>query len=188
MAFCFGNQPQLVGNALQCLCQLIGARGASTTAVDTFEASDGLVYLHTANECRNTLRIAVATADKLYRTHLAVLDNHINQLRTYALRNISSAFLHLHFVFGRAKIVKFLEQPQFRRAKTKNISTNLPNVKKCVSLQPLTSTGLSYGVMVTRQILVLKFWVRAPIAQHNKGRTNCSAAFVVSVPRLIYIA
>lgn|GEM_PF-6181336 len=46
---------------------------------------------------------------------------------------------------------------------------------------PLTSTGLSYGVMVTRQILVLKFWVRAPIAQHNKGRTNRSAAFVVSL-------
>lgn len=48
---------------------------------------------------------------------------------------------------------------------------NLSNVKKCVSLQPLTSTGLSYGVMVTRQILVLKFWVRAPIAQHNKRHT-----------------
>lgn len=65
---------------------------------------------------------------------------------------------------------------------------NLSNVKKCVSLQPLTSTGLSYGVMVTRQILVLKFWVRAPIAQHNKGRTNRSAAFVVSVPQPICIA
>ena len=27
---------------------------------------------------------------------------------------------------------------------------------------------LSYGVMVTRQILVLKFWVRVPIAQRQK--------------------
>lgn len=38
--------------------------------------------------------------------------------------------------------------------------------------------------MVTRQILVLKFWVRAPIAQHNKGHTSISVAFVVSVPKL----
>lgn len=56
---------------------------------------------------------------------------------------------------------------------------NLSNVKKCVSLQPLTSTGLSYGVMVTRQILVLKFWVRAPIAQHNKRHTaKCGVCFM----------
>lgn len=103
MVFYFVNQPCLVGNALQCLCQLVGARGALAAAVDAFEAGDGLVYLHTSNECRNTLRIAVATANKLYQTHLAVLDNNVNQLRANALRNISSAFLHLHFVFGEDK-------------------------------------------------------------------------------------
>ncbi len=37
--------------------------------------------------------------------------------------------------------------------------------KKLVSLPPLTSNGLSCGVMVTQQILVLSFWVRVPAAQ-----------------------
>ena len=37
--------------------------------------------------------------------------------------------------------------------------------KKVLPLPPLTSNGLSCGVMVTQQILVLSFWVRVPAAQ-----------------------
>ena len=95
MAFAIVNQSVLVGNALESLCQLVGARGASAAAVDTFEASDSLVKFHTSNQSSHTLSVAAATSDKLYRTYDAVLDNDINYLRTNALRNISSAFLHL---------------------------------------------------------------------------------------------
>lgn len=130
MAFFVGNQPQLVGNATQRLCQLIGTRGASTTAVDTFEASDGLVYLHTANECRNTLRIAVATAYKLYRTHLAVLDDHVNQLRTNALRDISSAFLHLHFIFWEDKNSQISRTTAIRQPENEKYFNEFAECKK----------------------------------------------------------
>ncbi len=40
--------------------------------------------------------------------------------------------------------------------------------KNVLPLPPLTSIGLSCGVMVTQQILVLSFWVRVPAAQLTK--------------------
>ena len=52
---------------------------------------------------------------------------------------------------------------------------------------PLTSTGLSYGVTVTRQILVLKFWVRNPIAQHNKRHAaKCGVCCIYTSEHYLY--
>ena len=52
---------------------------------------------------------------------------------------------------------------------------------------PLTSTGLSYGVTVTRQILVLKFWVRNPIAQHTKRHTaKCGVSCIYTSAYYLY--
>ena len=44
---------------------------------------------------------------------------------------------------------------------------NLAVLKSYDIFATLSSDGLSYGVMVTQQILVLSFWVRVPIAQHQ---------------------
>lgn len=43
----------------------------------------------------------------------------------------------------------------------------------CFIFVPLSSNGLSCGVMVTQQILVLSFWVRIPAAQRSlRNRTG----------------
>ena len=52
--------------------------------------------------------------------------------------------------------------------------------KKVLPLPPLTSNGLSCGVMVTQQILVLSFWVRVPAAQRKEATCKVKLPFFVA--------
>ena len=67
-------------NFSQCFGQLVGAGGAATTAVDPFEAGDGLLDLHPLHECRYALRVAVATANERHLANRILLDGQDDRL------------------------------------------------------------------------------------------------------------
>ena len=60
---------------------------------------------------------------------------------------------------------------------------NLAVLKSYDIFATLSSDGLSYGVMVTQQILVLSFWVRVPIAQPSSPAGVSGRAFLSEAPK-----
>ena len=56
------ERPRRSEHAAQGAGQLVGARGSLAAAVDAFEPGDGLLDLHAAHQCGDTLRIAVTAA------------------------------------------------------------------------------------------------------------------------------
>lgn len=78
----------------QCLGQLIGTRGAASSAVDSFEPCDDFIDLHALDQCRNALRIAMAAADELNTLDMIPFDGHIDEFRTGAVGFIYEILFH----------------------------------------------------------------------------------------------
>ena len=81
-------------NLSQCFGQLVGTRGATTPAVDTFEAGNGLLDLHSFDKRRYALRVAVATANERHLANRSILDRQDDRLRAGALGGVGDGLLH----------------------------------------------------------------------------------------------
>ena len=66
--------PGLFPGGFQCPCQLVGAGGSLSAAVDAVETGDGLVDAHAAHEGGYALRVSVAASGKLYVEDLFAVD------------------------------------------------------------------------------------------------------------------
>ena len=84
---------------LQCDGQLVGAAGGLATTADTTQTLDSLLCAHTLDELRNTLQIAVATAEEHDGLNDVALQLHINASRASTLGGISICHFRISLSF-----------------------------------------------------------------------------------------
>ena len=89
----------LCESGFESLCELIGAGGASGTALGALKTCDNVGCLHSCDELRNALGVAVSSANELNGIDHAVGDLNLDLAGTSTLGCVFNVLCHNHDSF-----------------------------------------------------------------------------------------
>lgn len=110
--------------------KLIRAGSGLETAFDTVKSPDDLIYIHPLDKTRDTLCVAIASADKTHIVHLVILDLELDSLGTgpesFVCVHLTSSF-HIGLRRKRTVIVADSAGKRKRFLKSQDFEKSLDN-------------------------------------------------------------